>query len=303
MKRTIAQTLVAIKKIKKYIFILIVFLGFDSISAQENRPIEVCIRDTEVRIIESSIVDNTEYEIHITLPDGYHESESSYPVLYYLDAYHWGGIVIETYRLLRAFKEIDRLILVGISYKDATREKEYFYRSRDFMPTVITAENQGHYSRNVPPVSGGASAFLEFIKKELKPLIAKNYRSQEKYSGILGISNGALFASYVLFNEPSEFENYILGSPRLDRDDFVVLKFEEKYFNNSQYLPANIFLSVGSEDSEHILLSWIRLRDRLQGRNYIGMNLKVTTFEGENHTSGIPATISRGIRELYKTEK
>lgn len=288
---------------KKYIYIITVLLSANSIFAQENGLSEVCIRDTEVRIIESSIVDNTQYEIHINLPDGYNESDSSYPVLYYLDAYHWGGIVIETYRLLRAFKEIDQVILVGISYANATREEEYFYRSRDLMPTVITEENKGHYSHSVPPASGGGAAFLEFIKKELKPLIAENYRSHEKGSGILGISNGALFASYILFREPSEFDNYILGSPRLDRDDFVVLRYEEDYFSKSQSLPANIFLSVGSEDSEYILLSWIRLRDRLQWRNYKGMNLKVITFDGENHTSGIPATISRGIRELYKTEK
>lgn len=287
---------------KKYIYILTVLLGSISISAQENSLNEVSIRDTEVRIIESSIVDDTQYEIHITLPDGYHESEASYPVLYYLDAYHWGGIVIETYRLLRAFKEIDQLILVGISYQDATKEEEYFYRSRDLIPTVITEENKGRYSPSAPPASGGAPIFFEFIKKELKPLITKNYRIQEKGSGILGISTGALFASYVLFSEPDEFDNYILGSPRLDRDDFATLRYDEDYYNKSQSLPVNIFLSVGSEDSEHILLSWIRLRDRLQGRNYKGMNLTVTTFEGENHTSGIPATISRGIRELYKKE-
>lgn len=206
---------------KKYIYILTILLGINSIFAQENSPNEVCIRDTEVRIIESSIIDSTSYEFHVNLPDGYHESETSYPVLYYLDAYHWGGIVIETYRLLRAFKEIDQLILVGISYANATREEEYFYRSRDLMPTVITEENTGHYSHSVPPASGGASDFLEFIKEELKPLIAKNYRSHDEGSGILGISNGALFASYLLFSEPSESDNYILGSPRFDRDDFL----------------------------------------------------------------------------------
>ncbi len=173
---------------KKYIFALIVLLSSNEISAQDDRPKEVSIRDTEVRTIESSFVDSTEYEIHFTLPDGYSESYAIYPVQYYLDAYHWGGTVIENYRLLRAFQEIDPLILVGISYRDVTRQEEYFYRPRDLIPAMITQENKGPYSRSIPPASGGAPTFFDFIKKELKPLVTENYRIQEKGSGLLGIS-------------------------------------------------------------------------------------------------------------------
>ena len=49
------------------------------------------------------------YEIQIALPANYSDSKESYPVIYYFDAYYWGGIAIETYRLLRAFNEIPAL--------------------------------------------------------------------------------------------------------------------------------------------------------------------------------------------------
>lgn len=240
------------------------------------------------------------YEIHISLPEGYEKSNDSYPVVFYLDAYYWGGTIIETYRLLRAFDEIKPLILVGVSYKDASYEQANFYRSRDFIPTPITENNTGSYTKNIPVASGGASSFLGFIKNELKPLIAKNYRIKEDDSGIIGISNGALFACYVMFNDPGTFNNYVLGSPRLDLDNFVTLDYEEKYHSQSDTLPAIVFLSAGTEEWEFIIVGWIKLKDRLLQRKYKGLELIIKAFEGENHTSGIPATISRGFRELYK---
>ena len=267
--------------------------------AQQNSLPEVNIKDTEVRVITSSIVE-TDYEIQISLPSDYTENNEHYPVLYYLDAYHFGGIVIETYRLLRAFDEIKPVILVGISYKDASKEEAYTYRSRDLIPTVITENNRGPYKASVPPASGGSDKFYRFIEEELKPLISEHYRVDTEDSGLLGISNGALFATYVLFKKPRTFQKFILGSPRYDRDNFEALEWEHEHYSESDLLPVKLFLSMGSEDSEYIIISWTKLRDRLSSRNYKGLTLITKTFEGENHTSGIPATISRGIRELYR---
>jgi predicted alpha/beta superfamily hydrolase len=96
---------------KRCFYFLLLFLNpFSTIAQSDNLP-EVSLKNTEVRIIESSIVENTSYEVHISLPANYSQTNESYSVLYYLDAYHWGGIVIETYRLLRAFEEVKPLIL------------------------------------------------------------------------------------------------------------------------------------------------------------------------------------------------
>lgn len=263
----------------------------------------VSIRNTEVREIKSKIVEGMTYEIHISLPENYEKSKDTYPVVYYLDAFYWGGTIIETYRLLRAFDEIQPLILVGISYKGVSDEQALIYRSRDFIPTHITEKNTGSYTKSIPPASGGASTFLEFIKNELKPLVTENYRIKENDSGIFGISNGALFACYVMFNDPNTFNKYLLGSPRLDLDNFVTLDYEEKYHSKNDTLPVKVFLSAGTEEWENIIVGWIKLKDRLLQRNYNGLELTIKAFEGENHTSGIPATISRGFRELYKQEQ
>ena len=269
---------------------------------QSNSVKEVSIRGTEIKQIESAIVEGMSYDIHITLPTNYYQSRDSLSVVYYLDAYYWGGIVIETYRLLRAYKEIAPLILVGISYDNASTYEAWSYRSRDFLPTVITEANKGSQNDMVPPLSGGASKFLQFLNKELKPMVSKNYRTKEEGSGIFGISNGALFATYVLFTDPGSFDNYLIGSPALYGDNFVTLKFEEEYYTTSKHLPASIFLSVASDDFPYVEISWKKLKDRIESRDYDGLALTTHIFEGENHLSGIPATISRGFRELYRNE-
>lgn len=281
-------------------FIILFALIPCSIYCQNKSLPTVSIRNTEVREIKSKIVEGMTYEIHISLPENYEKSKDTYPVVYYLDAFSWGGTVIETYRLLRAFDEIQPLILIGISYKEATDQEASFYRSRDFIPTQITEKNTGSYSKIIPPASGGASEFLKFIKEELKPMIASHYRVNENNCAIFGISTGALFASYAMFSEPNVFNKYLLGSPRFDRDNFVILEFEEKYHSKNDSLPVKVFLSVGTEDWEFIILSWTKLRDRLIQRNYKGLELVIKAFDGENHTSCIPATISRGFRELYR---
>lgn len=279
--------------------ILFICLAPFSVWGQSKSFPEVSIRDTEVREIRSARVKDMTYEIHIALPQNYRESADSFPVVYYLDAYYWGGIVIETYRLLRAFDEIPPMILVGISYKEASSTEAHFYRSRDFIPTEVNDKNLGDFVNTPPPASGGTNKFLAFIKEELKPLINENYRTIQGESGILGYSLGALFGAYVLFHDPSTFDKYLLGSPALDLDNFVTLKYEEDYYSQNNELNATVFLSAGTQEWERIITSWLKLKDRLVSRNYQGLSLIVKAFEGENHTSNIPGTISRGFRELY----
>ena len=278
--------------------LLLPIIGF----GQSTALPKVSIADTEVREIASHHVQSMDYEIHIALPRQYVSSDQNYPVVYYLDAYYWGATIIETYRLLRAFNEIPPLILVGISYKDATRAEATFNRSRDFIPTEITSKNMGKWANSPPAASGGAEQFLQFIKEELMPLINQNYRTNPNDTGILGYSYGGLFATYVLFRDPSTFSKYLIGSPYLAHDEFQTIRAEKEYFASNKSLNAKVFLSIGMDEWEPHMLSWMYLKNLLQGRNYEGLKLIVKSFEGENHTSNIPGTMSRALRELYKRE-
>jgi hypothetical protein len=118
---------------------------------------EVNLPDTEMRAITSSAVSGYEYGVWVALPAGYSESSESYPVLYFLDASSQFGMVVQTYRLLRAGNEIPPLLIVGIAHTG-----DFFSfsdRARDFMPTELSQdqvrEKYGSAMAGFLPVSGG----------------------------------------------------------------------------------------------------------------------------------------------------
>lgn len=286
-------------KSKSLIAFLFLMIGlFNSGVSQENQFPKVTISNTEVRIIRSTFVKEMEYQIHVALPPDYQESDQTYPVVYYTDAFYWGGIVIETYRLLRAFNEIPPMILVGISW-DINDKKGISHRARDFTPTFVQTGNLPEWLKPFTPISGGAENFLSFIENELIPTIESNYRIDSSDRGIFGYSFGGLFSAYVLFKKPYLFQKYLLGAPTLCWDDYYVLKQEEKLAKTSHELPVKVFSAIGSEDFADLLKSWIALRDRLNTRGYKKLSFKYMMLDGENHTSAIPTVYSRAFRVLY----
>lgn len=196
-------------------FLFFVWTGFieAGISQPPSFP-KVTLADTEVRKLKSNYVKDMEYDIHIALPPDYKSSNQAYPVVYFTDAFYWGGIVIETYRLLRAFNEIPPMILVGISW-DPDDQKGLSHRARDFTPTVVPFSDLPEWLKPFTPTSGGAAPFLSFIEKELIPFVENNYRADPANRGILGYSYGGLFSAYVLFSKPHLFQNYLIGAPTL----------------------------------------------------------------------------------------
>ena len=138
-------------------------------------------------------------------------------------AFDWdleGRVKEETYLWLRAFEDIPPLILVGVSWMTDVPGGLY-NRSRDYTPTEDPA---GH--TDMLPVSGSGEAFLEFLTDDLIPLIERGYRTDNSSRGFLGYSLGGLFGTWVLINHPGIFDRYMVGSPYIRWDDWLVLKQE-----------------------------------------------------------------------------
>ena len=64
-------------------------------------------------------------------------------------------------------------------------------------------------------------------------------------------------------------------------------------------LPAKVLLSIGGEEGEGTIARLERLRDAMEARNYEGLDLAYTVFEGETHMSGLPVTYSTALLKLY----
>jgi predicted alpha/beta superfamily hydrolase len=251
------------------------------------------IPHTEVRTIESKHVDNMVYKIDIALPDNYHHTERTYPTLYVLDSWFYFGIVAQTYRALRIFEEVPEMIIVGISHFGEDLMDDVRYRSRDYTPTSVD-------STFWLPVTGGAPQFQQFIAHELFPFIDKNYRTNREDRAITGFSAGGIFSTYVLFNHPGMFNRFIIGGPAAWYDDYVVLDYEKAYSLKNQSLPAKIFMTVGGNEVEAQIKGWSLLRDSIESRNYLDLEMTAVQIENEGHVSQALISFIKGMQMVFK---
>lgn len=147
--------------------------------------------------------------LNIYLPPSYEEDKTrQFPVIYLLDGsadedfIHVAGIV--QFLSFPWIGIVPESIVVGIANVDRKRDFTY--------PSQLAIDNQEF------PTSGGAAAFLQFIERELTPLISNNYRVSD-HRTLIGQSLGGLFATYTLFEKPDLFSQYIIVSPSLWWDE------------------------------------------------------------------------------------
>jgi predicted alpha/beta superfamily hydrolase len=268
--------------------------------AAEDFP-PVTLKNTEVRNLHSSIVD-ADFEISVALPESYSTSNNEYPILYVTDSNLWYPLVTQTNFVLRLDQQLQEMVVVGIGYPTESVMDVAGWRRRDFTPTH-GPEQDAEWKEEIPGItefqSGGAPAFLQFIRDELKPFIASNYRVAENDSALMGDSLGGLFAFYVLFHQPDTFQRYLIGSPSIDYDDRVTFRFEQEFAEEHEDLPAKVFMAAGGLEEEEYLSDMKEMDTILRGRQYPGLGLETVVFEDENHFSVIPSTISRGLSALF----
>ena len=260
--------------------VLIVFLAsalFFALSAQEFN-----LYNTEKKIIFSKSVDDT-FHVFISLPNSYSDSEKNYPVLYVLDGDIAFGMAASIARYLQIGENIPELIIVGIGYgslDNSAADK----RRRDYRPVA----------------SGGAENFLKFLNDELIPFIDASYRTIPEDKTINGYSIGGLFGLYTLFTRPETFSRYIIGSPSLTWDNYSVFDYEESSYDRIGEMKINIFISVGSEESDEKYFDPIdKLVTKIQERNYSGLNLEAKVFDGSTHLMGPPESLTHGLISVF----
>ncbi len=254
----------------------------------------VVLTNTETFLLSSKKVSD-DFKIDISLPKRYYESDEKYPAVYVLDGNRNFSIVAGIMKLLYTGMDAPKVIVVGIGYKTDLEHAKF--RSRDYLPTV---------SKNLA-YSGEASKFLSFLEEELIPSIEDNYRVNEDRL-LSGMSYSGLFTMYTLFTKPTLFNNYLIGSPSLYYDNEVIFKYEEAYAKKHHDLAVNVFISVGTLEAGYEMFPRMvanveKISEILKSRKYHNLALTTHIFENETHFSVMPATFSRGIRELIGLQK
>lgn len=289
-------------KLISFVFCLFVSLLSMTARPSESAEIGVVTLSNSARYSLYSEEINQTYIIDVALPQTYRAGDSGYPVLYVTDGIPLFNLVASNMQLL-ALGGVQESVVVGISYEGNFMD-QLVLRERDMTPTNDPEwDSLAHQSGFLPEEmkSGGAELFLQFIERQVKPLINSNFRIHEDSETLLGHSNGGLFGLYVLFTQPDAFENYVLTSPATGWHDGVIFAMENDFATGRTDLSKKLFLAAGSLEPPTDAYTK-RLYDALVSRNYGGLNVEYTLFEGETHTSVAGAALNRGIRYIYSVD-
>ncbi|NUQ37432.1 MAG: alpha/beta hydrolase [Caldilineales bacterium] len=267
---------------------------------------------TEVRTLHAAAV-NQDYQISVALPFHYHtRPEQTYPVIYVLDANLNFALVVEMVRAMNIrvpfCNELPDAIIVGIGYPVSgslaeSHAQVMHLRMRDFLP--LRDEGAERFIQEMFPVadrvaSGGADRFLQFIQRDLVPLIEANYRADTAGRTLLGHSWGGLFALYALFQQPDLFQRYVAISPDLPHGQGAILDDEQRFAARHDSLAVRLYLAYGEPELNDYEWPFLeRFLSALESRRYAGFQLTYQTFPNCTHCAVVAPAFQAGLVAVF----
>jgi len=225
----------------------------------------------------NSTVLGEERTVLVRVPQNYERTNEKFPVVYMLDAHApqngmmvgiieqqvWGGVMPE-------------MIVVGIQNTQ---------RVRDMTPTKT--ERAG---------SGGGEKFLEFVEKEVIPMVEKNYRTQP-FRIFAGHSLAGLAVVNSFVSRPELFNAYIAASPFLHWDNNYVVKRAEEVFKQNKEWKKTMFIALG--DEPQYMNGFTSFRDMLSRAQPKHFDYEFQLYKDENHSSIVLRTYYAGLRKVF----
>lgn len=208
---------------------------------------------------------------------------------------------------------VQPMIVVGIGYPaidwlDADR------RTFDYTPVLAEGALPRRPDDRPWPATGGADAFLDFLRDELQPAIEHEFDVDPARNAIFGHSFGGLFVLHALFSGRARFASYIAASPSIWFGGDSLMAEMERFIN----APCDdglrkLLVTVGSleQGTDEALAptghdAWLKrnrmvdnARDlvaRLSVMDPASLRVSFNQFDDENHASVVPAAISRALR-------
>ncbi len=234
---------------------------------------------TQTTIYPNNIPDT--FVIDVCLPEDYDE-RISYPVVYLTDCY-WRREDYKKIRNLYQSGKTKEFILVGIGYPD-----DYDFdtiRSRELIDDP--------------------DSFLSLIVNGIMPYAESSYNIDAADRTFCGASYGGYFMLYSLFQSDGitedVFKNYILASPTFQKKSYgqYLAAYEEDYRNRGNTdLNANVYMTVGAEESFYFVESFGDFIEQLDSRDYSGLNVTSKVYEGKEHYTVWVPTLLEGL-EMY----
>ncbi|MCE7991663.1 MAG: alpha/beta hydrolase [Roseivirga sp.] len=228
-------------------------------------------------------------QLNIYLPQSYAENTTQpYPVIYLLDGsteedfIHIAGLV--QFGSFSWIEMIPESIVVGIVNVD---------RRRDFTYPTLNKKDKKDF-----PTTGKSADFIDFIDKELQPLVEKQYRVTATKT-LIGQSLGGLLATEILFKRPQLFDNYIIVSPSLWWDNQSLLKATPVSYPSQK----SVFIAVGKEGAV-MERTAKALYEKLKADNKANTDLYFEFFEKRDHGDALHLAVYSAFEKIFaKTDK
>ncbi|CAN5433839.1 alpha/beta hydrolase-fold protein [soil metagenome] len=260
---------------KNKLFLSVVFTFCFAFSVFGQTTQIASVVHTQIKI--NSQILNEERTILVRVPANYERTNERFPVIYMTDAHPPQNAMMAGIIEQQAWAgEMPEMILVGIQNTN---------RTRDLTPTKTDRQD-----------SGGGAKFLEFIEKEVIPLIEKDYRTQP-FRVFAGHSLGGLFAVYAFTARPDLFNAYIAASPVLSWDNDFVIKRAEELFKQNKDWKKTMFISIGDEPD--FVKGFNSFQDLLKRAKPKAFEYEFRQFKDENHASSILPAYYAGLRKIF----
>ena len=223
--------------------------------------------------------------LNVYLPNNYNSDDTiKYDVIYLLDGsvdedfIHIAGIV--QFANFEWINLIPKSIVVGIANVD--RQRDFTY------PTSVKKDKEDFAT------SGGSAKFMDFVEKEVQPLINEKYKTNDKQT-LIGQSLGGLMATEFLMKRSALFDNYIIISPSLWWDNESLLKSKSKITENVKA----IYIGVGKE-GEVMERVARELHGKIELDKYKSAKLMFQFFEKHDHGDVLHQAVYDAFEKMYK---
>lgn len=273
-------------KISKVLYILVLAVSFHLKAQLPLTNVNPLVIGEQI-VFHSQVL-NQDRTLNVYSPKSYQmDSTKVYPIIYLLDGsldedfIHISGLV-----QFGSFPWIGMLpesIVVGISNID---------RKHDFTYPTTQKEDLEEF-----PTTGGSSAFIDCIEKEIQPLIELKYKCGGSRL-IIGQSLGGLLVSEILLKKPTLFSHYMIISPSLWWDHGSLLNLPVP----KEVEEKNIFIAVGQEGDEMILPAK-QLNEKLRNSTNSPQLINFLFMPEYNHGNILHQAAYFGFQSFFQTNK
>ncbi|MDP1604255.1 MAG: alpha/beta fold hydrolase [Legionella sp.] len=255
----------------------------------------VVLPNTQVQQIQSE-TNGVSYKLFISLPKGYRSSGKNYPIIYLLDADYSFALAKQISEHLSERNRIEKSILVGIAYDNDLGYKTN--RTRDYTPSYISG---GGYGPQYQKYSGGAEKFFRFISAELIPFLQKHYRISQDAT-FIGHSYGGLFGVYLLLNHPEIINNYVIVSPSLWYDQYLLLNRAQNKtdFNLNKRTNVSFIIGANENNGDYKMVNDLkRLHALIINKPHHNLHTSISIINDMDHDTIFPMAFTQGIMKKF----